>query len=671
MKINLLPRALRAGTKSFQLEESARPRASAVAHSASGDARSTRQTPHCVSPILALAFSILLLSGLTPTARATPSTSVLITGVYYDPFVTGEGSEAIQLQNVSDAPIALANWKFSDGEGTVTFPNGATLNAGQKIWISKSAATFKNEFGYLPAYEYGGYSNAGVPDMMGSAPSLTNAGDQVFLKNDVDAIVDAMVYGNATLHAPDWSGAAVQPYDFGSASVEGQILYRKMSEGDGAPIADTDTASDWAQDPSDNEFGKKVLYPAWSLDEFFQTAKSNASAAIKYCVAPDHLFNCVRDEIIAATQTISMEVYSLDNAHLADEITGMLEANVQVSVLLDGSALDDQGRWACSEIETRGGQCWIIASKPQANIHKRYDNQHGKWMIVDHARVLIGSENMGDGAMPADNKNNGTFGTRGGYLITDNAAVVSAAQAIMDADFDSARHPDIRRWGSNTNDFPPFGFVPNYDDGGNTYAIQFPTPLTLNGALPIEVVQCPENCLRTSDALLGKVAQADTGDTLLVEQLYEYKYWGAGTSNPTIDPNLRLEAYIAAAQRGARVRILLDSFYDTFSDARSNYETCVYVNALQGLYDIECRLGNPTGKGIHMKMVLLQRDTTGFVHLGSINGSETSNKLNRELATQVESLDAYNYWADVFEYDWSTTDFAPHKQFLPFLFRKN
>jgi cardiolipin synthase len=616
-------------------------------------------------------FWILIpLALLAPPLYAAPSTTVLITGVYYNPFLTGENSEAIQLQNISATPISIANWKLSDGEGTVTFPNGAMLNPAQKIWASKSAIAFQSEFGFLPDYEYGGNSDASVPDMTGTAPTLTNTGDQVYLKNDAGVVVDAMVYGNATLDAANWNGAAVQVYDFGSATTEGQILYRKMREADGMPLPDTDTRADWAQDPSDNVLGKKIQYPGWTLDEFFQTTKSNANATLKYCVAPDHLFDCVRGEIVNATATISVEMYALGNANIVDAITETMASGVKFSVLLDGGALDDQGKWACQQIEARGGACWILAGKPQANIHKRYANQHGKWMIIDHTRVLIGSENMGDDAMPADDKRDGTFGTRGGYLITDNPDMVNAAQAILNRDFDPAHDADVRRWGTSTNDFPPYDFVPNYVDGGKTYPVKFPTPLILNGALPMELVACPDNCLRTSDALLGMVARAGAGDTLLVEQLYEYTYWGAGKSDPVSDPNLRLEAYIAAAKRGAQVRILLDSFYDSFSDPRSNWSTCAYVNALAPQYDIQCRLGNPTGRGIHMKMVLLQHGGTGFVHLGSINGSETSNKLNRELATQVESLDAYNYWANVFHYDWSTTTFAPHRQYLPFLLRK-
>jgi phosphatidylserine/phosphatidylglycerophosphate/cardiolipin synthase-like enzyme len=201
--------------------------------------------------------------------------------------------------------------------------------------------------------------------------------------------------------------------------------------------------------------GKKVSYPGWDTDEFFQTVKSNENASIKYCIAPDHLYKCIKSEIVRATNTISMEMYTLDQAWLIDLMTQRLDAGVRISVLLDGSAIEAQGKWGCSQIEAHGGECWILASKPQANVHKRYDNQHGKWFVVDRTRAAIGSENLGDDAMPADDKTNGTLGTRGGFLITDNPTIVSAAQKIIEHDFAPAHHADVRRWGTNTDDFPP------------------------------------------------------------------------------------------------------------------------------------------------------------------------------------------------------------------------
>lgn len=631
-----------------------------------------------MKPIASLLFSLCLLlcwSSLSvPRLYADPSSTILITGVYFDPYIAGETSEAIQIQNISPSPINISNWTVNDDQGSVSFPAGAVITPNQKVWATHAAAAFESEFGFAPNYEYGGNSDANVPDMTGSSLDLRNSGDVVILKNSTGDVVDAVPYGDQTLTSPDWSGGSVHPYYIAARSTEGQILYRKLREDNGLPFPDTDTAPDWAEDASDNLSGKRVQYPGWNLDEFAQTAKATENANVKYCVAPDNLFNCYRDEILSATQTISIEIYSLDNAAIVDALTSVIGNGVRVSVLADASALTDQGRWACQQLEAiRGGnhgECWLMDSKPWANVAQRYANLHAKWGIIDHAKVLIGSENAGDDAMPYDDMRDGTLGARGGYLVTDSPTLVGTAQAIMDRDFDPAHHPDIRHWGTFANDNPPKDFVPNRANGGNTYPIHFPNTLTLTGTLSFELVQCPENCLRSSDALLGLVARAAAGDTLYVEQLYEYKYWGTGPTNPASDPNLRLEAYLAAARRGAKVRILLDLFFDDFSNPRSNFETCRYVNQLASQYDVECRLGNPTGLGIHNKLVLLGHDATGWVHLGSINGSETSNKLNRELATQVQSRGAYDYWAQVFDYDWSVSHLSPHELWLPLFIRR-
>jgi hypothetical protein len=109
------------------------------------------------------------------------------------------------------------------------------------------------------------------------------------------------------------------------------------------------------------------------------------------------------------------------------------------------------------------------------------------------------------------------------------------------------------------------------------------------------------------------------------------------------------------------VRLLLDEFFDTASAQNSNTATCAYVDeiAQQEQLHLECALANPTGLGIHNKMVLVQIAGSGYIHVGSINGSETSSKANRELALQVQSDEAYRYLADMFDHDW------PYRVYLP------
>ena len=92
--------------------------------------------------------------------------------------------------------------------------------------------------------------------------------------------------------------------------------------------------------------------------------------------------------------------------------------------------------------------------------------------------------------------------------------------------------------------------------------------------------------------------------------MYEDLYWGAEAGNVAADPNPRLQAYIAAARRGARVRVLFDAYFDNqdLDSPRSNLRTVEYLTAVaqaEGL-DLKARWRNLTGQGIHNKMVLAQ-----------------------------------------------------------------
>lgn len=292
------------------------------------------------------------------------------------------------------------------------------------------------------------------------------------------------------------------------------------------------------------------------------------------------------------------------------------------------------------------------------DIADRYRFLHAKFILIDGQQVVISSENLSPNSMPNDNKTDGTWGRRGVVLVTDAPDVVAHVQSIFDADFDLAHHVDI----TDTTYIggPPIGFVPVLDSGGITYTVRYPNAAVFHGTFGYELVHSPENSLRTTDALLGLVGQAGAGDVVLVEQLDERPYWGSTTSNPTDDPSLRVEAYLDAARRGAHVQLLLDGLFDT-GDATSNTATCAYVNGIAQAesLDLACKTGNPAGLGIHNKMVLVQINGQGYLHVGSLNGSEQSSKGNRELALQVQSNAAYSYLADMFYRDWGAVLYLP------------
>lgn len=591
---------------------------------------------------------------------------VLIDAVLYDGLETGEADEAVRLVNLGDSNANLTGWQLGDGSSTTTFPGGAVLEAGEASWVAWEAAAFARQFGFPPNFEVTN-SDPAVPDMTGTWPSFSNTGDEVLLL-DGGSPVDVLVYEGGNTGESGWVGTAVQPYIVtGVFGAEGQILYRKRVPATGLPVVDTNTAADWAQSLPDVVNGRKVDYPGWNLDQFFFTGQYVQAAELIVAIAPDNAYGAVAAEINAAQNSIYLESLTFENIGIMNALVSAVNRGVAVTVLLEGGpvgGLTDQERYICRELETAGGQCWFMISDDDQDIFDRYRYLHAKFMIIDGQRAVIGSENLSPDSLPYDDKNDGTWGRRGVVLITDAPGVVGRLQAIWAADFDPANHVDLFRWSAVHPVYgpPPSDYEPITETGGITYTVRYPTPSIYQGTFSFEIVQSPENSLRTLDGLLGLVNQAGAGDTVLVQQLNERPHWGATGSNPTADPNLRLEAYLAAARRGAKVRLLLDAFFDT-PGATSNHATCVRVNGIAQAenLNLQCIQANPTGLGIHNKMVLISVDGLGYVHVGSLNGTEQSNKGNREVALQVQSNQAYNLLADMFERDW------PHLLHMPVL----
>ncbi|HJW84993.1 MAG TPA: lamin tail domain-containing protein, partial [Anaerolineae bacterium] len=602
--------------------------------------------------------------------------SVLISAVHYDAYANGD--EGFRLTNVSSRPITLTAWMATDGQGEGRLDLSGALDAGRSIWIARRAITFTQQFGFKPDYEYDADTDPSVPNLGGAPPALA-PGDELAIRQGADNWIDAVVWGSTgqisdTGWYTGWLGPNVQRYSNNSSAAVGQMLYRRLDEATGRIGADTDTARDWANDSADPIFGRRPMYPGWDLELFWPTARVTASAWPTVAVAPDNAYRVISDLLGSARESIRLEIYSFENLGLLEVLTRTMQARgVSVTALLEGDpvgGVTDQQLWVCQHLQRSGGACWFMANDSAADVRDRYDYLHAKMIIVDERVVAIGSENASPRSLPYDDPSDGTLGQRGAYLLTDAPGVVARALEIWRADFDPLNHRDIVAWGSGTYLTPPLGFTPVYTTGGAGYPIRYPAPLSLSAPLTFELLTSPESSLRTSDSLLAWIAQAGPGDAIDVERLSEPPHWGDSTSSPVDDPNLGLQALIDAASRGAQVRLLLDSFFDEAGSPTGNEATRVYVDSLRALSptlaaNLHVRLGNPTLGGIHTKMFLFGLGGRKVVHVGSLNGSEVSSKVNREIALQVESAAAYDYLHGVFEFDWASQPRA----YLPFLVR--
>ncbi len=589
-----------------------------------------------------VAFLPLLFQNYTP-----PPYGLIIEALLYDGLQIDDKDEAVLLTNGYQEPIDLGGWELCKRVGmTWTCADLPAVSIGpqDRLWLARDGFYFARSFGFAvdPA------------QVLSTWPRMNNGGGEVALRDPDGVLRDVLVYKGGLTDTEGWDGPAVQPYREAGFAEEGQILYRWLAEESGLPGQDTDTAADWAQWAGDAWRGRRVRYPGWDLERFFQPAV-DGGGTVMVGVAPDNAFDLVVDTVRSARERIDIEAYTLEHHGLVAELVERARAGVTVTVLLEHGpvgGIADQELWACGRLHATGrGTCHFMVQRDQPKTVARYRYLHAKMIIVDRARLLLGSQNLVHTSLPGDDKANGTGGSRGVVVVTDAPHVVARAVEIFQADCDPDHHVDIEVWTPETGSPPP-DFVLDRGADWVTYTVRFPHSLTATGA-DFELITAPESALRTSDALLGLVARAGAGDEICAEQLYERRDWG----DPVRAPNLRLQAYLDAARRGARVRILLNggSFDLAYLPLTENTEAAAWVNEVaraEGL-NLSAHLGDPTQYGIHNKMVLVDLRGEGqYVHVGSINGSETSSKINREVALQVRSRDLFNYLYDVFEYDW-------------------
>lgn len=593
---------------------------------------------------------------------------LLIAALHYDGIITGEPDEAFQLYNPNEFTVYLDGWQLRSGSRSVTFPPGQSISARTTFWCGREAVAFQRSFGHPPSCEWAADTDPNVPNLIGTGLTFSNAGAAVVLLRPDGTASDVLVYkAGAIPPEGGWRGPALYPYKPSSPFHEqGQVLYRKLKpeiyrwldNRIAEPQGDTNTRADWASEPGDVLEGRRVRYAGWDLVSFLQPVQYTVGASLQVFVAPDNSYTALRDHLAGATRRITFEGYTFESAPLAQLIAERARAGVEVIMLLEGApagGVSDQQRWAVQQMAGAGADVYYMRSDSQAGVHDRYTNQHAKAWVIDYEFALIGSENPSPDSFPDDDKADGTAGRRGVYLGTNAPAVVDRVESILWADRDRA-FADIWPYDPLDPDLgaPPPGFTPVLTSGGSAYPVRVPAPLTTSGEFYFELCQAPEHALKWDACLLGLINRAGPGDTVLVEQLDEPAFWGPSSGSVATDPNPRLDAYVAAARRGATVRILLDSYFDDLASSRSNLRTEEYLTSLaraEGL-DLQVRRGNPTGLGLHNKMVLARIGGAGWVMAGSLNGGEASAKLNREVSLVVQSDAAYDYLAAMFQADW-------------------
>ncbi len=623
-----------------------------------------------------------------------------ISGVHFDGYLPGnpEPDSAIRLKNTDPKKAAsLSGFVLTESftprkkkkstaehapkdEGSVSglrFPQGTVLPPGGELWAAATSWGFVRVWGHPPDFEAEPTSPE-VPDLEGPGSFLKLPGTRgtVALVDDGGDVVDFVAYETTKeeVYTADdfsdlpWKGGPVRLANTSFYGWTGQVLARDHDE-IGCLLKESDSAADWDSGFSEKRLGEEPTHRIEHAGQTtFLTQRLHTKARVLATSAPDNNHKALLDAFAEARRSIRVRIYELTNPKIVEGLMKAKARGVDVTLYLEGApvgGIADVERWLLDRCSKAGIAVYFIGGSAKNPVKPRYRFDHSKYVILDDAKVIIGSENYGRSGVPAIN----SWGNRGWMVHIENKDFVRQLRAVWDADlaFDSKDKrksllADIVGINDSATDayglpYRDPGFVP--DDSVHSGRYDTPqAPVVVDDVMDLELVLSPDTSLNENSALIGLIGRAKT--TLFVEQNSIRRRWGKKNDDADTEgdvPNLALQAVVAAARRGVQTRVLLDStWYNVQDDEdRDNDDTALYLNELaekEGL-DLVAKVINletTALEKIHTKGVICDSKE---VFVGSINWTENSFKGNREVGVVLSHPKIAGYYARLFHRDWA------------------
>jgi phosphatidylserine/phosphatidylglycerophosphate/cardiolipin synthase-like enzyme len=316
------------------------------------------------------------------------------------------------------------------------------------------------------------------------------------------------------------------------------------------------------------------------------------------------------DAVTEAEERLYLAGYTFESWRVAQRLVAAERRGVDVRVLVDGDPVGgvERAQQALLDRLVAAGVNVTAIDGPRA----RYRFHHAKYAVVDD-RALVTSENWGP---------TGTGGgNRGWGVVVESDRLADTLSSVFHRD---AGWRDGKPW-------PVNGTVLPGRPATESYPTRFP-PVTAQ-ADAVHLFAAPDNAERGIRSLVRSAER-----TLLVEQM-------------RIEPGHPfLNATIAAARRGVRVRVLLSGAWYVREENRQVVERLERVAREEGL-SLDARLAEPRSRYrvLHVKGVVVDGES---VLVGSVNWNDVSVTENREIALVVEDGAVAAHFRRAFVADW-------------------
>jgi phosphatidylserine/phosphatidylglycerophosphate/cardiolipin synthase-like enzyme len=340
--------------------------------------------------------------------------------------------------------------------------------------------------------------------------------------------------------------------------------------------------------------------------------RKHGTAAVRGFLLPDSPGVPV-ETLRAADDRLLLAGYTFTSDRVADALVAAAERGVRVRVLVDADPVggrSERGAAALDRLADAGIDVSVIGG-PRA----RFEYHHPKYAVVD-SRALVLTENWKPAGV-------GGRSSRGWGVVVESRSVADDLAGLFRADAgwrDAIPWERYRRETAVEPETPAKGTYPSRVE-----------PATATGS--VRVLTAPGNA---GSAVVGVIDGADERVDVIQPSV--------GRRDGPL-----LRATIRAAERGARVRILLSGAWYV---AEENAALVDWLNGVAERRDLplSARIADPRGRyeKIHAKGVVAD----DVVVVGSLNWNANAVADNREVAVAVRSDGLATYFREAFAADW-------------------
>jgi len=340
--------------------------------------------------------------------------------------------------------------------------------------------------------------------------------------------------------------------------------------------------------------------------------------------SPDSSYDSMMQYLNSVNSSLDIAIYQINDVRIAKRIANLSRNGVSVRVLVEGEpvqGMSKRGQACLGLIADKGGEIRKITRDE----YDPFNYYHPKYMIGDNSSVFLTSENFVASSFSPEK----SYGNRGWGLILETKKLASYYGEVFEFD-----------WEFGVNFSPPRKEVSPINLSEGNYS-SFSNRTVFRDEFNVTPVLAPDTSMCES-TIKGMIRSAE--ESIYVQQYY-IRHWER-KDNPY------LEAIKRAAERGVKVKIMLDSTW-YHMEGNGNNQIVDELNEFAQRKEVELEARALSRfKGLlksHNKGMIVDQN---MVLVSTINWNANSPLQNREVGVIIENEGLGEYYSDIFLEDW-------------------